>query len=406
MATKKDATHKWQFPSYIRPKVFTWKSSSIAVTRIREAVGEIEKVARGDPATAAEGAVRLIERFSPALEHVDSSSGALGGAVNAAIEALVPVISAADVSISVREKWLERLYEAHEADRVPYIEILADYWGDLCVTPEIANSWAERLIDVTRMAIGPDKKLRGHFHAATACLSALLHAGRFRDIYSLLEHTDFWHYKCYAVKALAAEGKHDDAIALAESLRGPWTPDGAVDRLCEQILLKAGRVEEAYRRYGLMAHARGTYLAMFRATAAAYPGIARETILRDLIHRSPGDEGKWFTAAKELGMYALALELVRDSPCDPKTLIRAARTYAEKQPEFAEGAGLAAVRWLVEGFGYEIMALDVWSAFHSTLKAAATLGRMEETRASIRSLVAAERPGGFVRQVLGRELGQ
>lgn len=405
MTTKKQAAHKWQFPSYIRPKVFTWKSSSIAVTRIKDAVGEIQTVARHDAAIAAEGAVRLIERLSPALEHVDSSSGALGSAVNGAIEALVPVISAAEVPISVREKWLERLYEAHAADQVPYIEILADYWGDLCVSQEIANSWAERLIDGTRMAIGPDKKLRGHFHAATACLSALLHAGRFKDLYSLLEHSDFWHYKCYAVKALATEGKHDDAIALAESLRGPWTPDGAVDRLCEKILLEAGRVEEAYRCFGLMAHTRGTYLATFRATAAAYLGIARERILRDLIHRSPGEEGKWFTAAKELGMYDLALELVRDSPCDPKTLIRAAGTYAEKQPEFAEGAGLAALRWLVQGFGYEITALDVWGAFHAVLKSAATLGRAEETKASIRSLVATEPPGGFVRKVLGRELG-
>jgi hypothetical protein len=63
------------------------------------------------------------------------------------------------------------------------------------------------------------------------------------------------------------------------------------------------------------------------------------------------------------------------------------------------------LRWLVQGFGYEIMALDVWGAFHATLKAAATLGRVEDTRASIRSVIAAEPAGGFVRQVLGRELG-
>jgi hypothetical protein len=112
-----------------------------------------------------------------------------------------------------------------------------------------------------------------------------------------------------------------------------------------------------YRRFGLVAHAGGTYLARFRAIAAAYPGISRERVLRDLIQQSPGDEGKWFTAAKELGMYDLALELVRNSPCDPKTLSRAAGTHAERHPEFAEGAGLAALRWLVQGFGYEITSL-------------------------------------------------
>jgi hypothetical protein len=55
-----------------------------------------------------EGAVRLIERLSPALEHVDSSSGALGSAVNnRSIEALVPVIAGAPVTTPGREQWLE-----------------------------------------------------------------------------------------------------------------------------------------------------------------------------------------------------------------------------------------------------------------------------------------------------------
>ena len=84
----RSAAHKWLFPARIRPNAFSWKSSRVAVERIREAVGEILSVARHDPITAAEGAVRLIERLSPALEHVDSSSGALGGAVNGAIEAM------------------------------------------------------------------------------------------------------------------------------------------------------------------------------------------------------------------------------------------------------------------------------------------------------------------------------
>jgi len=196
------------------------------VTRIREAVAEIQKVSRHDQQAAAEGAVRLIERLSPALEHVDSSSGALGTSVNRAIEALVPIISAATVSIAIREKWLERLYEAHAADQVPYIEILADFWGELCVSQELASTWVDQMIGITRMALSPDKNLRGHYHGTSACLSALLRAGRHEDIYSLLARTDFWHYKRYAVKALAAEGKHDEAITLAESLRGPWTPDG------------------------------------------------------------------------------------------------------------------------------------------------------------------------------------
>src|SRR5260370_15925406 len=108
--TSKNSAHKWLSPTRIRTNAFSWKSSRVAVQRIKEAVGEIVSIARHDAILAAEGAVRLVERLSPALEHVDSSSGALGSAVNGAIAALVPVIAAAPVTSKVREKWLERLF--------------------------------------------------------------------------------------------------------------------------------------------------------------------------------------------------------------------------------------------------------------------------------------------------------
>ena len=206
------------------------------------------------------------------------------------------------------------------------------------------------------------------------------------------------------MKALAAEGKADEAIELAESSRGPWTSETDVNLLCEGILLSMGRAEEAYRRYGLHAHRAGTYLATFRAVAKAYPSVPRAQILSDLIERSPGDEGKWFATAKELGLYEVALKLVRESPCDPKTLARAARDFAEREPHFAHGAGFAALYWLTRGHGYEITSIDVWGAYHSTLKAAEHLGSLSDTKTHIRQLVAQEAAGGFVRQVLGREL--
>lgn len=102
MTAKKPTAHRWQFPSRIRPNTFSWRSSPTAAARIKGAVAEIKSVSRNDPAAAAEGAIRLIERLSPALEHVDSSSGALGSAFNRALEALVPIISAADAPVPVR----------------------------------------------------------------------------------------------------------------------------------------------------------------------------------------------------------------------------------------------------------------------------------------------------------------
>jgi len=92
---------------------------------------------------AAEGAVLFLEKVSPALENVDSSSGAIGAAVNNAIAVLADIIATAPADEKTRQKWLERLFEAHAADAIPYIESLADYWGELCVSPEVASRWAD-----------------------------------------------------------------------------------------------------------------------------------------------------------------------------------------------------------------------------------------------------------------------
>ena len=79
---------------------------------------------------------------------------------------------------------------------------------------------------------------------------------------------------------------------------------------------------------------------------------------------------------------------------------------AEMQPRLALEAGLAALRWLVEGYGYEITGADVWAAFAFTLQAAENAGCAPETLQRIRDLVARETFGDrLVTRVLGRELG-
>ena len=72
-----------------------------------------------------------------------------------------------------------------------------------------------------------------------------------------------------------------------------------------------------------------------------------QDILADLVKTTPGDEGKWFAAAKDAGLYGEALALAARTPCDPRTLTRAARDLAEAQPAFAIEAGLLALCWLV-----------------------------------------------------------
>ncbi len=398
------ASHKWEFQARFRRHSFGWRSRP-AILRIKQAVSEIKKAVRRDPVRAAEGAVLLLERISPALENVDSSSGAIGTAVNNALAQLVPIIIDAPADATTREGWLERLWEAYQADEMPYIEQLGDNWGELCASKELAAAWAEQLIGITRLALSPDQGVRGFFCGTSACLSALYRAERYQEIVELVGEKEIWSYKSWAVKALAAMGKKSEAIRYAEASRGSWTSDSAVDRLREEIALSSGSADEAYRRYGLHAHRAGTYLATFRAVARKYSHKSPREILNDLVQTTPGDEGKWFAAAKEEGLYDEALELASASPCDPRTLTRAARELATQRPDFAIGAGLLALRWLANGFGYEVTGADVWAAYSSTITAAEQKGNVAEVRAGIRQIISAEGPGGFVRRVLGREFG-
>jgi hypothetical protein len=403
----KAEAHKWDFKSRFRRHAFGWKSQP-AIIRVKQAVAEIKKVAKKEPVLAAEGSIAFLERVSPALEHVDSSSGSIGTAVNNAIAELVPIIASAPVDAKTRDAWLERLWEAYQEDDIPYIERLGDHWGQLCASTEIASAWADRLEGIVRMAWSPDPNMSGFFKGTTNRLSALIAAERYDDVLTLLELEPYkmWHYRQYGVKALFALGKKAEAIGYAEEGRGRGDSPIAIARACEEVLLSSGLADEAYRRYGLTANQRGTHLATFRAVAKKYAHKTAGEILADLVKTTPGEEGKWFAAAKDAGLYDEALALASHTPCDPKTLTRAARDYAEKEPPFAVGAGLLALYWLVQGYGYEITSGDVWDAYRFTLAAAERHGSAGDVRERIRKLVAAEGLGDhFVTKVLGRELG-
>ena len=406
VAKKTDSgAYRWEFKPRFRRHAFGWRSQP-AIQRIKEAVSEIKKVARRDPVLGGEGAVVLLERLSPALEQVDSSSGSIGKAVNNAISALVPLIAAAPSDAKTRDRWLQRLWAAHEADRIPYIETLTDYWGELCGSPEVASAWADDLIGITRMARSSDPNLRGHFHGTAACLSALYRAERHEEILDILKSERMWHYRRWAVMALAALGRKAEAIQYAESCRGPWTPDGEVDAICEEMLLSSGLVDEAYTRYGLRANRAGTYLATYRAVAKKYPHKKPADVLADLVATTPGQEAKWFAAAKDIGLYDEALALAQNGPCDPRALTRAARDLAENQSSFAATAGLLALEGLAQGYGYDVTAADVWAAYQHTMRAAEYAGRSDEVRDQIRQLAESESPGGFVTSILARDLNR
>ncbi|MCG8556747.1 MAG: hypothetical protein MJD61_15895 [Proteobacteria bacterium] len=121
---------------------------------------------------------------------------------------------------------------------------------------------------------------------------------------------------------------------------------------------------------------------------------------------TPSEEGKWFAAAKGAKLFDEAIALANRTPCSPQTLTRAARDFEDKNPQFAVEAGMTALRWLVEGYGYEVTGLDVLNAYSHTMRAAENTGCAEQTKARIQELVAHKATGAsFVAKVLGRHLG-
>jgi hypothetical protein len=145
--------HTWTFKPRLRAKAFGWKGSHLACQRLKEAVTEIKKVDRVDPVTAGDGVVTLMERIWPAFQHIDTSSGALGGAVYWAQNELLPIAIGAPADRKVRDKWLDRLWQAIEDDGVNYLSPLEDRWGELCRSSEVASDWADRLL-ITRLLRG------------------------------------------------------------------------------------------------------------------------------------------------------------------------------------------------------------------------------------------------------------
>jgi hypothetical protein len=403
--------YKWQFAPRFRRAAFGWKSTT-PILRIKEALTEIKAIAKKEPVLAAEGAVLFLEKLAPAIEQVDSSSGGIGSAVNRAIETLVPIITKADVSRAVREKWLDRLWDALQEDDMPYLEYLGERWGELCTTPEIAAKWADYLSPtLTTMW---DHCARsgeyGYFKGTSACLSAFYAAGRFDELLELISKSEYrhksWHNRMWGAKALAAAGKPAEAIRYAEDSKGLNAPLTAIAAFCEGVLLDAGFADDAYARYAVDATYATTNLATFKAIVKKYPGKPRETILRDLVASQPGNEGKWFAAAKDAGFFELAIELANRSPSDPRALIRAARDFAVERPDFAMAAGMTALRGIAKGWGYDITGVDVVDAYAAVMAAAGAAGvDVAVVKADVRGLIAASRGGGeFVGRILVRQM--
>lgn len=385
----KPVSHKRNFKQHIRARAFGWRGSKLAIQRLKEATSEIQAVARRDLVLAADGVVGLIERIWPAFEHIDTSSGALGSAVNRTLDELIPFIATAPADRSTRDRWLDRLWQAVLEDGVSYLSPVEEAWGDLCDSPEIASQWADQILPLLRAAWS-DPRPGNYVRGTDICLASLLAAGRYAELLAVLElkQRPIWPSRRYGIRALRAQGMLDAALTYAEASRGLNIPDWAIDAECEETLLAAGRRGEAYERYALTANQANTGLSAFRQIAGKYPEVDPQRILRDLAEAT-GDPGRWFAAAKDAGHLDLALQFATTGRTDPKTLSRASRDFLESDPGFALHIGRLAVDRILAGHGYEITALDLAGAVDHFLAAAERQGMSADAQADLGKMLAA-----------------
>lgn len=388
------AKHTWTFKPHLRTRAFGWNGSHLACQRLKEAVSEIKLVARTDPVTAADGVVSLMERIWPAFQNIDTSSGAVGSAVNWTQDELLPILAQAPADSRTRKKWLDRLWLAIEDDGVDYLSTVQDRWGELCASPEVASYWADQLIPLVRTAWS-DPRPGAYARGASLCLSSLVAAGRDEELLALfaLERFPFWHYRKFGVQALVSRGRLDEALAFAEASRGLNQPRIEIDAACERILLDAGRIDEAYQKYALTANTASTGPATFRAIVKKYPGQDSRSILRELAESS-GEPGRWFVTAKGAGFLDLALEFAKAGRTDPRTLSRASRDLLRKDTQFSLKVGRIALQRILEGDGYELMEGDVIDACSHFMAAAHMLGVAAQASADVLATAAAAKQKG------------
>ena len=345
-----------------------------------------------------------MEKIWPALEPVDSSSGALGAAVGWALTELLPVVIKASADRKTRDQWLTRLWQAIQEDGVDYLWLVQDRWGELCGSSEVASQWADEILPLLRTAWS-DPSPGNYVRETTMCLSSLLVSGRHGDLLDVLalQRFPFWADRKFGVRALLAEDRIEDALAYAEASRGLNQPDTAIDAACERILLDAGRENEAYEKYALTACMSSTGLATYRMITKKYPALDPKRILLDLAGLD-GDFGHWFAAAKAAGFLDLALEFAQTGRPDPRTLSRASRDLIEKDAKFCLRIGRIAIQRMVEGYGYEVTGTDLIDAYGHFLRAAEKLGVVQDARNDVLSMaINAKQSGNLFADVLIRQ---
>jgi hypothetical protein len=377
-----------------------------ARSALKRACAELKKGAPKHPAATAAATVRLWELLPRALAPFAQSSPPLVAALSECHSELASVFSASLPASDV-DPLLSRLHAALVDDEHDVLFGLARHFGTWCGSSEAAARWVARFD-----AAVAQPHATQHRSAREALLSALLAAGHYPRLETEVGKAKDWYAQKWLVQAALSQGDRDTAVAHLERQVASALASGNEDQVrqitafAEQSFFEAGDWQTAYSRFARAAHKAATHVATFRAICKRYPMLEPSQILRDLAEHTPGEEGKWFAAAKDAHLFDLALELARRSPCNPDTLIRAAEDHRDVRPEFAAECGYLALHWLSKNRGFEVGSVQIWSAYYATSAAAERAACWETMRARLVALVNADSSTGTaLRKALGRELG-
>ena len=382
-----NSSYAWDFKRYFKAKAFGWKGTQLAKKRISSALKEINKINKTNKILAAEGSIYLMSRFWPAFQHIDTSSGSLGNVVNHAMEKLLLTIIEAPAELVIRQHWLDILWNILQNDGVDYVAAIAEYWGELSGYPDEASRRADQFSFIVKEEWNCHRAI---VHFDVAYLSALFYSGRFDEILEVTEKAPYmtWQIKKIVARVLALTDV-DKAINYAEQVCGIINQSQyEVYKYCEKLLIDCARIEEAYERYGIMANQASTYINWFNKIKKKYKSIKSDKqILLDLINSKVAEPGKWFAVANKLQYYDLAVELVQNSPADPKTLTRAAKNCLKKNPSYALEIAIRSLHWIVMGYGYEITNYDVLDAMTVLEKSAEVTNQTKKVIKKVNAMV-------------------
>ena len=96
----------------------------------------------------------------------------------------------------------------------------------------------------------------------------------------------------------------------------------------------------------------------------------------DLVQVSPGQEGKWFAKAKDIGFLTEAVAVARQSPCDPRTLTRASRDFPSRsRPSRWRWASTGSCRGVTMRSRVPIWSIGPRESMGNTLRTSSRSGR-------------------------------